>query len=139
MYGDPVMSDPKPTDDVFQPRAVPGGASRPNLLLAKVLDVDVADVPEGVVIVAFGAKWCVPWRLLQKRLEDISARGLHVAIVDVDDFPSIADQWGVVALPTVVLIEGCQEKRRWVGAVGAGELAATESGTGIKTGMRRRR
>lgn len=110
-----------------------------NVLLAETLGVDVDSVPEGVMLVAFGAKWCIPWRALRRRLDELVEGGASVTIVDVDENPGLADSWGVIALPTVALIDGCRERRRWVGAVAPGELAAGESASGLNTGMRRRR
>jgi thioredoxin-like negative regulator of GroEL len=76
---------------------------------------------------------------LVRRLNELAEGGAQVAMIDVDEEPRVADAWGVVALPTVTLWDGCKEKRRWVGAVSPSELAAGESSSGLNTGMRRRR
>ena len=94
---------------------------------------------ESATLVAFMARWCLPGRRLAAKFPDLRAAGTQLIEVDVDDYPEIADAWKVVALPTIVLVEEDRERRRWVGAVGPGELAATESSADLPRGMRRRR
>ena len=122
------------------------GATAPILrdlgALSSAVDPGGSPLPAGLgarVLVAFTARWCLPWRLVAKGLEEFGPSGPLVIEVDVDKYPRIADDWGAVALPTVVLVEDGVEKRRVVGAVGPGEMAAMGEAPAAKRGMRRRR
>jgi thioredoxin-like negative regulator of GroEL len=98
----------------------------------------------GPALVAFGASWCMPWRLLQSALDDIEASGEKVIRVDTDREPRLADRWAVVSLPTFVVVNDGEEVRRWLGAVTPSALTAglvmKKAGAGSgRGGMRRRR
>lgn len=104
------------------------------------------DESAGAVLYAFGATWSVPWRLLAGELAELAGDPLaecQVRVVDVDAEPALADRWRVVSIPTFLVLERGEEKRRVVGAVSAGELTALATlGAAAKagrTGMRQRR
>jgi thioredoxin 1 len=78
----------------------------------------------GTVLLAFGARWCGPWRLLTPVLERLRTDGHQVLTVDVDEHPGFADRWAVVSLPTFVVVRDGSEIRRWLGAVSGTDLAA---------------
>jgi thioredoxin 1 len=65
------------------------------------------------VIVDFYAPWCSPCNQLAPLLEDV---GAPVVKVDVDANPEIAQQYGVMSLPTLGLFEEGEELDRIVGA-----------------------
>lgn len=82
---------------------------------------------EGPILYAFGAAWSVPWRLLAPGLAELAQDPLaecRVVTVDVDEDPGLADRHRVVSIPTFIVHEAASEKRRVVGAVSAGEIAA---------------
>jgi thioredoxin len=56
-------------------------------------------------IVDFWAPWCKPCEAIEPHLEAIAAeRRLPLVKVDVDAQPGIASRYGVLSLPTVVLL-----------------------------------
>ena len=58
-------------------------------------------------IVDFWAPWCKPCEAIAPHLEAIAAaRGVPIVKVDVDAQPGIASRYGVLSLPTVVLLVG---------------------------------
>jgi thioredoxin len=58
-------------------------------------------------IVDFWAPWCKPCEAIEPHLEAIAAeRELPLVKVDVDAEPGIASRYGVLSLPTVVLLIG---------------------------------
>ena len=103
---------------------------------------------DGPRLLAFGAAWSVPWRLLRPVLDDLAGDPLaecQVQPVDVDADPGLADRHRVVSVPTFVIVDPAgNETRRVTGAVSPGELTALATvGTAAKAsrggGMRSRR
>jgi len=75
-------------------------------------------VKEGVALVDFWAPWCGPCRLQHPILDSIAEKmgdRVTVARVNVDESPSVAQQYGVRAIPTLVVLKDGGEVRRLVG------------------------
>ena len=62
------------------------------------------EVNEGKVLVDFFATWCGPCKMLGAELEDIvNSRGeIKVVKVDVDENPILAQQYGIMSVPTLL-------------------------------------
>lgn len=63
------------------------------------------EVKEGVVLVDFFATWCGPCKMLGPVLEEIAKEqtDLKIVKVDVDQHESLAQQFGIMSVPTLVL------------------------------------
>lgn len=62
--------------------------------------------PEGVTLVDFGAEWCPPCKVLKpivRELDETYGEKLSVLLVDTDESPELASEFGVMANPTVIV------------------------------------
>ncbi len=86
------------------------------------------------VLIDFWAPWCGPCRMQGPILDDV-AKGAGakaiVAKVNVDDEPSLAAQFGVQSIPTIVILKGGQIQKRMVGLQPVHALQAALQQAGI--------
>ncbi len=71
------------------------------------------------VIVDFWAEWCGPCRMVAPVLDQIvSERGgeLRLAKVNIDEEPALAQRYGVMSIPTIVLFKDGEPAAAAVGA-----------------------
>lgn len=69
---------------------------------------------EGYVFVDFFATWCGPCKMLSPIMEDISSAH-KVYKIDVDEQEELAEKFGVMSIPCVVVFKGGKEIARSVG------------------------
>ena len=76
---------------------------------SKVLDA------QGPVLVDFFATWCGPCKMLAPTLDEVAAETAGKAAVyklDIDQSPDIAQKYGVMSVPTVIVFENGQVKKQ---------------------------
>lgn len=69
---------------------------------------------EEKVLVDFYANWCGPCKMLSPILEEAKGK-IKVIKVDVDEHEDLAREYGVMSIPTLVLLENGEEVKRNIG------------------------
>lgn len=75
------------------------------------------EIAKGVVLVDMYAEWCGPCKALSPILEELSGKIENVtfAKLDVDEADEIAQEYGVMSIPCVVIFKDGKEVSRIVG------------------------
>ena len=82
-----------------------------------IFEEEVLNSPIPVVI-DFWATWCGPCRMIAPVIEEIAeeyASVVKVGKVNVDEEPELASQFGIISIPTVVLVKDGQISAKSVG------------------------
>lgn len=79
---------------------------------------------EGTVLVDFFADWCGPCKMLSPIVDQIAEEHKEVKVckVNVDTEPELAMRYGVMSIPTLVVIKGGNEVNKSVGLVSKEEI-----------------
>ncbi len=79
---------------------------------------------KGRVLVDFYADWCGPCKMLGPILEDVAEEipELKIVKVNVDEAQGIAQQYGVMSIPTVYLFDAGMKAGRFVGVKSKEEI-----------------
>lgn len=69
------------------------------------------------VLIDFWATWCGPCRMIAPMVEEIAEEREDILVgkVDVDTQPELAKRFGIVSIPTLVLVKDGKETARVMG------------------------
>lgn len=82
------------------------------------------EVKERKTLIDFWAPWCGPCRMQSPILEQLEASGAAVKIckVNVDEQPDLAKRFGILSIPTLILMQNGVLKDKQVGLTSLDEL-----------------
>jgi thioredoxin 1 len=90
-------------------------------------DFSSAIASDTPTLVDFWAEWCGPCKMMDGPLDEIAGENagkLTVAKLNVDENPATMSSYGVMSIPTLIIFQGGEEKRRLVGARSKGQLTS---------------
>ena len=72
---------------------------------------------KGTVLVDFWASWCGPCRMLAPVLEELAKDKPEVKVckVNIDEEQALAERFGVMSIPTLIVFQGGEAAARTVG------------------------
>ncbi|MEY4605296.1 MAG: thioredoxin [Actinomycetota bacterium] len=76
------------------------------------------------IVVDFWAEWCGPCKMIAPILGEIATEqpGVTIAKLNVDENPDLAMRYSVMSIPTLLVFNGGEVRKRIVGAKGKGQL-----------------
>lgn len=74
---------------------------------------------EKTVLIDFWASWCGPCRMISPVVDEISEEreDIKVCKINVDEEPALSKQFGIMSIPTLIVMEGGQLKNKSVGVI----------------------
>jgi len=83
------------------------------------------------VLVDFWAEWCMPCKMIAPTIEELAkeyAGKVRFGKVDTDSNREISMQFGISAIPTLILFKGGQMAKKFVGLQQKADLKAAIDG-----------
>jgi len=81
----------------------------------------------GVALVDFWAEWCPPCQMIAPIIEELADTyqgKAKIGKVDVDAGRAVASQFGITAIPTLIVFKGGEAVKRFTGVTQKDELQA---------------
>lgn len=92
--------------------------------IVKTVEEFNEEISSGKVVVDFFASWCGPCRMLGPILDSVSEEIDNVKFikVDIDELESLPREFDVMSIPTIMVFENGELKKRNTGYMGKEEL-----------------
>jgi thioredoxin 1 len=77
------------------------------------------EIAAGSIIVDFWAPWCGPCRMVGPVIDEIAQEHgdkVTVGKVNVDENPAIAQKYGIMSIPTIILFKDGEPSKKVIGA-----------------------
>ena len=74
---------------------------------------------EGMVLVDFWATWCGPCRMLSPIVDEVASEHPDVKVgkINVDEQPELAQQFGIMSIPTLLVFKNGEKVQESVGLI----------------------
>mgnify|MGYP000152296626 FL=1 len=74
---------------------------------------------EGTVLVDFWATWCGPCRMLSPIVDEVANEHPDVKVgkINVDEQPELAQQFGIMSIPTLLVFKNGEKVQESVGLI----------------------
>lgn len=86
---------------------------------------------EAPVLVDFWAPWCGPCKMIGPIVEELATEygdKARICKLNTDDARDTAVEFGISAIPTIILFKGGQVQKKWVGLTGKKDLVEAIDG-----------
>jgi thioredoxin 1 len=85
------------------------------------------------VLVDFWAEWCMPCKMLAPTIDELAdeyAGKIKVGKLDTDGNREVASQFGITAIPTIILFKGGEVSQKFVGLTSKKDFQEALDGVG---------
>ncbi len=82
------------------------------------------EISKSNTVVDFYADWCGPCKMLAPIFDEVAKEQTEINFIKVntDDLKEIANEYGIMSIPTLIKFENGEEKQRHSGFIGKDQL-----------------
>ena len=98
---------------------------KPQVITKDNFDAEVLKA-EGTVLIDFWASWCGPCRMLSPIVDEVAEAhsDLKVGKINIDEEPELAERFGVMSIPTLMVFRNGEKIKDSVGVVPKEQIEA---------------